>query len=470
MTSQKHILNKVSLNLSLAKENGHFATQKRWAKIFKKEVVPALSKIFDEQVPPDEIWRVEKLAIDLGDIPEGTSDREIAKLIVQQVTRSFEDFQISANGKLNKLSVKMAEMEALVFFLKTGSLPGSALDLDLEKVFWETVKENFNGFMVLAMHQFGSIEIERVAKRLAWQFSEKDLLKFLEIFIRENGSATLEWLPVFYRKLIAVERQFTTQLKEQFWVVFFKIIFDKTLMNKNLGKIFYYNYLNKIAALNIEKTVFKEALQTVPKSVGRQMGKVAEGGRKTLLKKERQVEVDVRRKLSETEDETIGGLFCKNAGVVLLHPFMPRSFRSISLLGEDGKSFKDKDKMEEAVYWLHFLATGKEGAVEHELALPKLLCGLKMAAPVRKGLSFKKEKIKEAEAMLKAAIEHWKALKNTSPDGLREGFLQRQGRLTKKQNGFLLEMENKPQDILLGKLPWGMSVVHLPWMELPLWV
>ena len=76
----------------------------------------------------------------------------------------------------------------------------------------------------------------------------------------------------------------------------------------------------------------------------------------------------------------------------------------------------------------------------------------------------------EAQDLLASVIEHWSALKNTSPSGLREAFLQRDGRLADRPDGWKLTVEQRPVDVLLSSLPWGLSIVRLPWMAAPLWV
>ena len=67
---------------------------------------------------------------------------------------------------------------------------------------------------------------------------------------------------------------------------------------------------------------------------------------------------------------------------------------------------------------------------------------------------------------MRTDILYWTVLMSTSPDGLREGFLQREGKLTLSDHGnWKLRVEQKSIDILLGYLPWGISMVKLPWME-----
>ncbi len=62
-------------------------------------------------------------------------------------------------------------------------------------------------------------------------------------------------------------------------------------------------------------------------------------------------------------------------------------------------------------------------------------------------------------------IAHWGILGNTSVRGLRESFLQREGRLRRKDGGWQLLVQSRAFDMLLDKLPWGFSVIRHPWME-----
>jgi hypothetical protein len=77
----------------------------------------------------------------------------------------------------------------------------------------------------------------------------------------------------------------------------------------------------------------------------------------------------------------------------------------------------------------------------------------------------------EAEALLKAVIRYWEALRNTGINGLRGEFLLRFGKLSVRSDGdWLLQVEAKTVDILLNQLPWGISMIKLPWMQKMLWV
>jgi len=124
-----------------------------------------------------------------------------------------------------------------------------------------------------------------------------------------------------------------------------------------------------------------------------------------------------------------------------------------------------------AVCLLHFLATGFPRALEYELTLPKILCNIPLKSPVESDVELTELEKKEAIALLQAVIRHWQALRSTSPDGLRGTFLLRPGKISLRDDGdWLVQIETRSFDILLNELPWGISMIKLPWMPRLLWV
>jgi len=155
-----------------------------------------------------------------------------------------------------------------------------------------------------------------------------------------------------------------------------------------------------------------------------------------------------------------------NAGLVLLWPYLKELLQKLELLEmlDDGSQ---RPRIE-AVLLLQQLVTGQPAAQENLLALNKLLCGIPLAAPVMRRQRRTKRWDTEVSALLSAAIKHWAVLKTTSDAGLRSGFLQREGFLREQGEGWLLQVERKPHDILLEQLPWGLGMVQFSWMPRPL--
>ena len=162
-------------------------------------------------------------------------------------------------------------------------------------------------------------------------------------------------------------------------------------------------------------------------------------------------------------EKDVGEIAVQNAGQVLFHPFLKSLFQQFDWLDEAGR-IRSKDRIK-AVQALHYCATGSDQFFEGDLVLEKFLCGvpLKSALPASNLLT---EEIKtEADTMLREVIKNWPALKNTSPDGLREMFVCRSGKLIQKDKNFKLIIERKTQDILLEKLQWNISIIKLPWSK-----
>jgi hypothetical protein len=150
------------------------------------------------------------------------------------------------------------------------------------------------------------------------------------------------------------------------------------------------------------------------------------------------------------------------AGVVLLHPFLAELFTRLGLI-EDGR-FVEEDARHRAVHLLGYLAFGTSRAQESDLVLAKLLCGMPFDA-VLVPVHLAAGDIEAADALLAAVMTHWAALKTASAPWLREQFFLRDGKLHLVDAGWRLLVETRAQDVLLGRLPWGIGVVALPWLE-----
>ena len=156
-------------------------------------------------------------------------------------------------------------------------------------------------------------------------------------------------------------------------------------------------------------------------------------------------------------------IYIFNAGLVLLHPFLPALFKSQGWI--KNKQFVDRQARSRAIYLLHYLATGHSKAPEYELTFNKILCGLPVEASLDSNIRLSKKMKTEADNLLLAVIQHWGVLKKTTPDELRANFLLRDGRLLEREGRYSLLVDNKSYDLLLNQLPWGFRTIQLSWMQ-----
>ncbi|GAA4400475.1 hypothetical protein GCM10023187_13720 [Nibrella viscosa] len=165
------------------------------------------------------------------------------------------------------------------------------------------------------------------------------------------------------------------------------------------------------------------------------------------------------RREAQPED----ALFVPMAGVVLLHPFLVTLFAEMGLLTTN-RQWTGEAAAVRAVQVLAFLVTGRDHCPEYDMPLLKVLCGLPFGTVVSPDLLPTDTDRQLTTELLEAVIGHWEALGTVSPGGLREAFLQREGKLTATDTGRRLTVERKTLDILLSRLPWGVSMVKLPFM------
>ena len=155
-------------------------------------------------------------------------------------------------------------------------------------------------------------------------------------------------------------------------------------------------------------------------------------------------------------------MFITNAGVVLAAPYLPRLFDRQGLLADPG--FVNDEAAQRAILLIQYAVTGQTPVPESLLLLNKLLCGRPQQAPLLRALELTAAECETVDAMLLAISGHWKALGQTSLAGLRQTFLQRQGRLEHQDDAWQLQVQAQTFDMLIDRLPWGFSTIKYPWM------
>lgn len=162
-------------------------------------------------------------------------------------------------------------------------------------------------------------------------------------------------------------------------------------------------------------------------------------------------------------------VYIRNAGLILLAPFFPRLFDKMNLLDEKKRLTGRANKIK-AIYAIQYLATGEEKLPEYALFLNKLLTGYEPenSFPSFDGIEEKDRQI--LVSLLDGVRQNWRQMKNTSVEGFRTSFLQREGVLEEQENQWLLTVDPRAYDLLLDTLPWSYSPIKFPWMMKPVCV
>lgn len=364
------------------------------------------------------------------------------------------------------------ELELIPYFLQYGSLPAST-DYNLadfetliqrvliqqprKMISWlqqykkawlnhKAIAEFSDDFVKAVMAILMPKQFERIISlfsslREMHSFEAKALRLFTLEYgtrVKEANVDTLSYLKDFIRYLVRTERNEATGFLEKA-IEELKVLSEKSAVQKDIEE----------HLIALQKTISTRPPAPPIKKAAKQEATPAETTSYPLYRKKGEI-------LSES-------LYVSNAGLVLLWPFLSTYFQRLTLMNPLRK-FKGEEQQMRAVHLLQYLATKHAKTPEHDLVLNKLLCGLDIETPLPLQIEMTQEEIEMSESLLRAVVNQWTALKNTSPDGLRGGFLIRDGRLTQiSEKKWLVRVNQKPFDILLLKIPWSYGMIRLAW-------
>jgi hypothetical protein len=422
-----HIIRRQYLHVELnGTESEGLALQHRLSDLCQQLLIPAIEGVLDHCAPPRGHLIIDRLEIDAGTLTLERLEDELAESVTEVLEKVLQeqiptgDFLSVApdNDNVQHKTTQQTINEVFIFFLKTGSLP-----------WWFHLPQGKN--------------LEQTILE-SWQEMKRS-----DDVLRSKESAVLHTL-----YSATARKRLTCQF----------------------SSVFIENLLSRLSpAKDVVVSLLKSQWPEAGKKVNTDRTKNAEPIPADLpVSKKKMAYIDNKpeeptKKSPDYVDSYLDikeGLYIDHAGLVLLHPFLPQFFESLNVIAGDKLLQPDR-----ALCLLHFLVTGQVFAPEYELILPKILCNIPLETPVEANVELKIAELEEAEALLEAVIRHWKALRNTSIDGLRETFLVRPGKVSLHDNGdWLLQVESITFDILMNQLPWGIGMIKLPWMDKMLWV
>ncbi len=506
---QTHIIRRQILEVDVSNEEEHWQWQERLSRFFRETFVPQLESLLDRHSVPGEVIRLDKLEV-TADMSTG---KNWNKLLLDDLLRKVEDAlplspdENAGQGSTVNISAVENRLEQFFFFLKNGHLPWNAtaaLKGNFEDEILKTLEQLDKRVVAGWSEQFAKmLKTEAVRRRLALQFDTSFAVNLLRAFFPDNAdelSRSRTLADALAREAGLTGHAFDTAFREAALTggaggmdqpLLMETVrrFLKKHPGKTPGVIEHlFNPDKKYAApLNIpapagpDALALKDWLMSDPSRFQR-WAALSPAERKVSVKSFDPGEMSSRLdkkvhssggRLNTEEDIQFGGtpgssdlFYIDNAGLVLLHPFLTAFFEELNVV-KKGRMLKPQ----RAVHLLQYLATGQTATPEFELPLNKVLCGIPTSEPLEAGIRLAKKEKTEAKHLLEAVIRHWNVLKNTSPEGLQGTYLCREGKLSRRgSDDWQLQVEQKGFDVLLADLPWGFSMIKLPWMEGVLWV
>lgn len=160
-----------------------------------------------------------------------------------------------------------------------------------------------------------------------------------------------------------------------------------------------------------------------------------------------------------------------DVGLAIFWPFLSTLFARLGLLDE-AKSWKSDQAQSKAMALLMYLFCGDEKGPDNSdnegVFIPicaNLLLGLDAMTPLQANEALSDDDKAECDNLQTNLIKQWEALKGMGISSFNRMFVQREGTLEEVDFGFAITVKKQAQDILLAKLPWGLGIIRLPWLD-----
>lgn len=447
--------------------------QEKVSNTIKEKLLPEMEKLFDEKFSNKHI-KIETLSVELGNININNWENEFVEALIQQLRIKLNEVTSFISGDEiyevkyidNKPSVKNKNaveeyFNALIYFLQTGLLKWNESEIDFNYLnsfhqadnntsfFWQQLIEKGILFSAISVQRF---LLHFSSKQIKFIYSDILAVTYYEVFqekflesanknIDHIYASTLKSISFLLLVLSSTEKLFHGKAK----IIIADIISRDEKQGERIFHLFDKTQTKKfVTVLPADRIlIFKKNIADITNTV------------------EKKLPLEIEHNTSNTETAKV--YFIKNAGLVLIHPFLVPFYNSLEYLSE--QNFRDMQIHGKAVLLSQFLVNAETDIPEYNLLLNKIICGFPVSETVNNKLKLTDDEISEANNLLESVLKYWTALKSTSVKGLQSSFLQRDGKLTDKEDYWLLQVEQKSYDILLSFLPWSISIIKLSWMQ-----
>ncbi|MCR1024517.1 contractile injection system tape measure protein [Cellulophaga baltica] len=450
----KNLINKLTFEVDCPSENEAFGIQHDLTQILQTELEAGIDSICSKHTQEVETVHIDKLELDLGQFNTYTFDRHILDTFLTK----FEEALLTELAELPDLNTENSQsyspLDTLIYFLETGQKPwwGTNQILDLNASFIRYLREDKGALITFLQHQLNN---DSLWQRISLQFN---IVSHEKLIARTPNLKLAASLIIRYAEEISevVGINMHPQKKD---AVNRLVIANRTIL------------INEVAISKQSLALFRAHIQQLLENVNPDEMLAIEQIAEALIKGKIEVlEVDsnTKRLKDKIRSEDNQKFLSNHGGAVILAQFLKPLFKNLGFF-IDGE-WIDEERQFKAMHLINYLCTGKESAMEFDLNIEKLLCGLPLNAPLPQNAHLTADEMREADLLLESIIEHWGVLKNTSINGLRKAFLLRECIITDNNTDWQINMERKTADVLLDKLPWGFSVIILPWNDYQIYV
>ena len=426
------------------------------------ELPHRLATLLDGYSGMDQDLRIDSINVDISLTNSSDLKENLLNIITEKIEIALQKVAREQTSVGSERPTETEFLTLLTFFLQHGSLPwwssiqtSDAWKKRLDQFFTEHVEQKVVPQSIIPL-----LNEQSVRQRLAATLTEEQI-QLLVLAVHPDKQSTLSALK---ESLASLFKKITEQkliISSHELIIIWRSALLATLVapGTDFEKLFVAHLARLLKAASFIDTIpalistesFKRFLVHLEKM------QTSEIGLEKASTLENAEEKEIAKNRSSDKKE---GIYTAHAGLVLIANYLPTFFNHLELI-VDGK-ISNKAR---AITLLHYLGTGRSEFEEFEISFEKVLCGIESDDLVLSTHVLSTEEKTEANELLTAMISHWSALKSTSPQGLQESFLMREGRLSEKNNQWHLNVQRQSLDVLLDFIPWNFKMIRLPWMN-----
>ena len=417
----------------------------------------ALDSVLKSRLSSNRVLTVPRLKLDLGTLNDHRDDSELLRNLVSQLTDQLHDLLPQA------MSLLQWQHKSYQTYMLKGSWPvGSAFSGVTEAEGWLVHSQDVQRSVLTFLRN--QLNNRTLWQRLVFQHSTTTLSHLLVVALEDSGN-----------KLTTDFNEATPlTLASRLWLVCASAVagYTSRVRRDVLQQWGSAPLRGDIALLPVSLNTYFESLSQWLNAVV-QRNDQPQANRIHSLQQSTVSSSETMPTQYSGDERELASALVSGAGVVLMHPWLATLFERCGCM-RNGQ-FIDEQAQCCALFILHYALYGESQnntvvAPENTLLLAKMLTGWPLLQPSPASWTLTTAQRTQVEACLQAMIGHWQVIGNTSVQGLRESFLQREGTLESMDEGFRLKVEKRAWDILLDQLPWSLSVVKLAWLDAPLFV
>jgi len=256
---QRHIIKKQIIELRLNSQAEAFELQNKVSEIFQCKILPLLETCCNQLSSADEIHRIDKLEVDLGDIDLNALEAELIEKFVpafrQKLARKLDRSESLSNPASTQRAYAVAsslvthfeasnvhpvtdfsgqkwsvaqpdskragtQLELLSYFIQTGLLPWWASRLNQQEL-----EANFERLFSIAPNDlktlfFLQLKKQKYLKRIIYQFSDRILIKIAALFVPKISDSIEQYsedLQAIYPQVVALKAIEPARFRLQYW-------------------------------------------------------------------------------------------------------------------------------------------------------------------------------------------------------------------------------------------------------------